>query len=52
MTVNKHELLLSNITKMINLHGEYVYLSCSNMFLKNDNYILTSVNKIFSYTLN
>ena len=43
MACNKYDLLLAQINKLLSLHGEYAFLSCSNTFLKKEIYTLITV---------
>lgn len=40
MTANKYEQIKANIMKCINLHGQYVFLSCFNLNLNSSYYVM------------
>lgn len=52
MTKSRHEMIESHLAQLFHLHGQFVLLSCSNKYLKTDNYSLTSIdiNYLNEYT--
>jgi hypothetical protein len=46
MAKSKYESIVSNISKLLRLHGEFTFLSSANTFLKKDTYSLIQVIKL------
>ena len=44
MAKSKYELINSQLSKLMSLHGEYAFLTCSNIFLNRGNYSLNLVS--------
>jgi len=44
MAKSKYELINSQLSKLLSLHGEYTFVSCSNVFLNRGNYSLNLVS--------